>query len=592
MEAAIDGESRSRLIDLLLVAALVLALRLPFLNQAVQGDDIYYLAGAEHSLIDPAHPNHARYFFQGSLVDMRGHPHPPLDAWFLGLLLAITGDVKEPVFHAWYIVFSLIAALSMYWLSRRFTAKPLYPTLLFCAVPSFVINGNSFESDIPFLAFWMLGIAAFVWRRYAAASVALALAALAAYQAIVAAPILWVWCWLHERRSRTAWAVSLTPVVVAGAFQLWERLTSGALPATVLAGYFSSYGLQVAANKLRNAAALSVHFFFLVFPPLAVRVLLRMRRGFLSAWIAIFFTAALILFFAGSARYLLPLAAPLCILAAEGLSRGWLLAGFAAQLVLSLALAFVNYQHWDGYRQFARDLQPMVGERRVWVNGEWGLRYYLESEGAMPVERGRALRPGDIVVTSQLGYPVPVTTGGAQPVPLLERAITSSLPLRLIGVGSRSGYSTASLGFLPFDIMTGPIDRVRADVLVKRQPTLSYLPMNSPEAPQHIVSGAYELEDNRFRWMGKRAVFLLKPPPQPEPLSVKFFIPDTAPGRTVTVSVDDKQVARRTYDKPGAYTLETSRANGSLVVVEIDEGFSVPGDNRQLGMILTEVGYR
>jgi hypothetical protein len=592
MEAAIDGESRSRLTDLLLVALLVLALRLPFLNQAVQGDDIYYLAGAEHALIDPAHPNHARYVFQGDLVDMRGHPHPPLDAWVLGALLAAYGDVNEVAFHSWYIVFSLLAGLSMYWLALRFTDRPLYPTLLFCAVPAFVVNGNSFESDIPFLAFWMLGMAAFVWRRYAVAAVALALAALAAYQAIVAAPILWVWCWLHERRSRTAWAVSLTPVAVAGAFQLWERLTSGALPATVLAGYFSTYGLQQLANKLRNAAALSVHFFFIVFPPFAVRALLRMRRGFLAAWIAIFFGAALILFFAGSARYLLPLAAPLCILAAEGLSRGWLYAGFGLQLALSLSLAFVNYQHWDGYRRFAHELQPMVGDRRVWVNGEWGLRYYLEAAGAMPVERERALRPGDVVVTSQLGYPVPVTTGGAQPVPLLERDITSTLPLRLIGIGARSGYSTASLGFLPFDIMTGPIDRVRADVLVERKPTLSNLPMNSPEAAQHIVSGVYELEDGKFRWMGKRAVLLLKPPAQPEPLAVKFYIPDNAPGRTVTVSVDGKQAARQTYDKPGAYTLETPPVAGSMVAVEIDQGFSVPGDNRQLGMILTEMRYR
>ena len=438
----------------------------------------------------------------------------------------------------------------------------------------------------------MLGIAAFVWGRYALGAVALALAALAAYQAIVATPILGVWCWLHTRRSRTAWAVSLTPVVVAGVFQLWERLTSGALPATVLAGYFSTYGLQQVANKLRNAAALSVHFFFLVFPPLAVRALLRLRRGFLAAWIAIFFAAALVLFFAGSARYLLPLAAPLCILAAEGLSRGWLFAGFAAQLVLSLALAFVNYQHWDGYRRFAQELQPMAGDRRVWVNGEWGLRYYLEADGAMPVERDRALRPGDIVVTSQLGFPVPLTTGGAQPVPLLERTIRSSIPLRLIGLDSKSGYSTASLGFRPFDISRGPIDRVRADVLVKRQPTLSDLPMNSPEAAQHIVSGVFELEDNRFRWMGRRAVFMLKPPPEPQPLLVHFYLPDNAPARAVTVSIDGKQVARQTYDKPGSYVLETPPATGSVVVVELDKTLSVPGDNRQLGMILTQVGYR
>src|SRR3954467_15238364 len=95
--------------SLLLLLAVVLLIRLPFLNQAIQGDDPYYLFGAQHALIDPAHPSHARYVFQGEEVDMRGHPHPPLNAWVLAGLLAIFGDVYEVPFHAAYIGFSVIA---------------------------------------------------------------------------------------------------------------------------------------------------------------------------------------------------------------------------------------------------------------------------------------------------------------------------------------------------------------------------------------------------------------------------------------------------------------------------------------------------
>jgi 4-amino-4-deoxy-L-arabinose transferase-like glycosyltransferase len=147
---------------LILIVVLVFALRLPFLNQAIQGDDPYYLYGAEHAQIDPLHPHHARYLFQGDLVDMRGFPHPPLNAWILAVPLALFGDVREAAFHLWYILFSLIAALSMWSLASRFSDKPLLATLLFLAVPAFVVNGNSFESDLPFLAFWMLAIALFV----------------------------------------------------------------------------------------------------------------------------------------------------------------------------------------------------------------------------------------------------------------------------------------------------------------------------------------------------------------------------------------------------------------------------------------------
>src|SRR5207237_10931960 len=93
------------------------------------------------------------------------------------------------------------------------------------------------------------------------------------------------------------------------------------------------------------------------------------NRDFVSAWVLIFFAAALIIFFAGSARYLLPLVLPLAILASRGVSSRWLYIGASVELALSLSLAVVNYQHWDGYRQFAHALEPQTKNRRVWING-------------------------------------------------------------------------------------------------------------------------------------------------------------------------------------------------------------------------------
>ena len=146
----------------LAIIALVLALRLPFLHQAIQGDDLYYLYGAQHAQIEPLHPDHAKYLFDGDLVEMRGHSHPPLNSWILGALLFACGDVREVPFHLAYSLFSIIAALAMFSLARRFCERPFLATLLFIAVPAFVVNGNSLESDLPFLAFWMLAIAWFV----------------------------------------------------------------------------------------------------------------------------------------------------------------------------------------------------------------------------------------------------------------------------------------------------------------------------------------------------------------------------------------------------------------------------------------------
>src|SRR6476646_1548740 len=102
-------EARLARKSLLLLMGLVLAIRLLFLNQAIQGDDHIYITEAQHALIDPLHPNDVKYVFMGDEVDLRGHSHPPGNAWPLAGLLLLFGDVNEVPFHAAYIVFSLIA---------------------------------------------------------------------------------------------------------------------------------------------------------------------------------------------------------------------------------------------------------------------------------------------------------------------------------------------------------------------------------------------------------------------------------------------------------------------------------------------------
>ncbi len=625
-----------------IVVGLVLLLRLPFLYQAIQGDDIYYLAGAQHAQIDPLHPNHARYVFQGKVVEMQGHPHPPLDVWALAGLLALAGDVHETVFHGAYIVFSLIAALAMYSLARRFSSRPLLATLLFLATPAFVVNGNSLESDLPLLAFWMASAALFVraadarsLKLLAAACATMVLAAMAAYQSVVLVPVLAIYLWLNQRRWRPGWIALLAAPAALGAWQLWERASTGAMPATVLAGFFQAYNLQSLTNKLRNAGALTVHSAWLVFPGLVVVAFRRLwpvvavaaaagffldanplfwvsfgtgvllvaglaarRPDFTRAWALIFFAAALVLFFAGSARYLLPMAAPVALVVVEQLRERprWLAAGFGLQIALSLALAVVNYQHWDGYRQAGRALAAEAARARVWINGEWGLRFYLESEGGLPLQEGQPVQPGDIVVSSELAYPIAFTTGGGRLTRMAEWQIRPALPFRLISLGGRSAWSTAERGQRPFELATGAIDRVRADVVVAQEPKAEYLPMNAPEADSQIASGVYKLEEDRYRWTAGRAVVLLKSPAGPTPLSVTFYLPPTAPARRFGLWLDGALLVEQTYSAPGLYTLVSPPVSpkqpAASAAFTVDRTFSPPGDQRVLGVILSGIGFK
>jgi len=575
---------------LLLLLGLTLLLRLPFLNQAIQGDDHIYLTEAAHAQIDPLHPMNTKYVFLGDEVDLRGHSHPPLNGWILAAILAVVGDVREIPFHAVYILFSLISVWAMWSLGRN-----VWEVLLFIAVPAFVVNGGSLEADLPFLAFWMASIALFTTGRVGWSVLAMALAGLTAYQAALLTPILAVFVWLHHRRGATLWLATLTPPVTIVAWQAFERVTTGAWPAVVLATYFAQYHFQALDAKLQSALALAIHSWFIVFPaliPPAVIAAWRKRHEpftrFLVAWIMIFVAGSVVLFFAGSARYLLPMAAPVCLLAAR-LPARWLAPAFALQLALALGLASVNYQHWNRYRRFARTLN--TEGHRVWVDDAWGLRHYVERDcGGLLLRYTQELRDGDMVVESLLGRAGELI----RPHMLVSRAeIRPRLPFRLIGIESHSGYSTVSRGFWPFGVSTGPIDIVSVWMIGQSEPKLTYLPMNAPEAEQQIVNGIYGLEDNRFRWIGPRATVLLKTPDQSAMLEASFTIPDQAPARRVTLLLDGSPVATQTYAAPGTYTLKSQDpVRGSSVQIEVDRTYFVPPDKRELGIVLTAVGFR
>lgn len=608
----------------LVILIAVLLLRLPFLNHPIQGDDAYYLAMAEHAQIEPLHPTHFRHVSTGIEVDMRGYPHPAFNAWFLGLLLAVFGEVREIPFHLAYLPFSLAAAFAAYSIARRLCSRPFWATLLFLASPAFVINGTSLESDLPHVAFFLSAIAFFLASRLAPAAVCMALAVLTSYQAVVLAPILGAFLWRQRSRSWKHWAVLLTPLLTVAAYQAFERLSTGALPAAVLGGYFQSYGLQSLTNKLRNAVALTVHLGWIVSPLLAPLSWLLIPIAALAAfydqsplffvplalgiatlwhsrktpWIWIFFAAALAIFFAGSARYLLPIALPVAMLAADhSAARPKLLAaGLITHAALSLALAFANYQHWQAYRVFVAGIRTQIQTHRTWIAGEWGLRFYAEDAGAMPMRRAQPLRPGDLVLSARLGFPAHFTTGGGTLTPIESVQVRPSLPLRILDLSSCSAYSSAQRGLCAFGVSFAPADEVTLATITEREPQLSFLPMNAPEAETQLLSGVYSLEGGAWRWAGPRAAVLLKRPTHTAPLTATFRLIEQSPARRITLALNGIPAAEQTYPAPGLYTLRAENPllppSGPVTVTLLaDRSFQPPGDNRELALILTAIGF-
>ena len=115
--------------------------------------------------------------------------------------------------------------------------------------------------------------------------------------------------------------------------------------------------------------------------------------------------------------------------------------------------------------------------------------------------------------------------------------------------------------------------------------------MSAPDAGEQIVSGMYERE-GAMRWMSGRAVILLKAPPQPEHLRVALYIPDVAPARNVTVLLDGVVVGAQTYAAPGPHVLQSAApVTGQTVTIAVDRTFSTRQDSRELGIVLTAVGF-
>jgi len=76
---------------------------------------------------------------------------------------------------------------------------------------------------------------------------------------------------------------------------------------------------------------------------------------------------------------------------------------------------------------------------------------------------------------------------------------------------------------------------------------------------------------------------------------VEVYIPPAAPARHVALLADGRLLAEDTFPGPGAYALAApfqSDAASITVTLSVDRTFSVPPDQRELGVVVTGVGFR
>ena len=490
--------SRSR--QFLLLGGFTLLLHLPFLFQPVHEDEVNYLDMAEQVLERPLTPLNFRYVFQGRLVDMAGHPHPPLNAYFLAMLWAPWGAFSPLFFHAAYLLFALTISFAAYALAARFTTQPLWAALLVASSPLVQVNTNTLAAEGPTLAFLLLGAALYLRERFLAGGIFLALAGFAALQALALPPILLLsYAWRRARPPRAAWAAAAAPFLLLGAWQALQFAFIHRLPFAVLLGYMTGPTFGKLSLKGANALALLQHLgvlvtllplsrlrplllvpgllaavlvpgypwweraLLLVFVSLGIHALLwlwnaRNREPFLAGWCLLYFAFALVAFFAGAARYLLPLVAPMVLLVVRQCATRprWLALALVFNTFLGLNLSFATYEFARLYPQ----LQPPPGVTFL-VNGEWGFRYYMVQQGGRMLQQSSVPLPGEWVISSEMSLAGNYgSLAGALAVPLEVRELAVRSPLRLVDRYAHSGFSSVTFGLLPFSFSRRPVDRV------------------------------------------------------------------------------------------------------------------------------------
>ncbi len=131
--------------------------------------------------------------------------------------------------------------------------------------------------------------------------------------------------------------------------------------------------------------------------------------------------------------------------------------------------------------------------------------------------------------------------------------------------------------------------------LLDREPTVSWLPMNSPAAAYQIAGGVFGLEGNAWRWTGATASFRLLTPSHAGRFAADVVVrPEVVPC-TVTLSVNGIAIATAKYSTPGAYEL-AGPVVGALpdavtATLSTDRTFRAPPDTRDLGLVLTAIGF-
>lgn len=329
----------SKRLEISLIALLVLALTLPFIGQAIHIDAHLYLDWAEQAYTEPWWQHLPDYDYFGVHYDEFHDTHPRLQSLYLNLVWRLAGEASEPALHLAMMPFTVLAAVSMYFLARRFGVNALLATMMMVVAPAFLVNSHLIMTDVPGISFWLTGLVFFIhgvdrgrWWALVLAGLFFTLTIFTYYQGLSALPLAFLYLFIH-RRIRPATVLPLAvPALLFGAYVAAHLARYGQPPT-----FSYPFGLPLdPLSVLRRIRGVTVLIGGAVlFPVSAIAIFLRPRYATwaVGATMAVAAVWAAFLYLRGSflvdAIFLLPL------LLAAGVAVLWVFTGSLFRTLVS-----------------------------------------------------------------------------------------------------------------------------------------------------------------------------------------------------------------------------------------------------------------
>lgn len=293
-------------LSLALLIFVVLLITLPFIGKAFHLDDTFFVWLAEEKLNDPLALGLPDHGYEGNFFSLYLDTHPPLLASYMALLIWMFGGTTEVGLHLGFLIFPALAAVSMFFLAKRFTDSPVVAALLLIVTPGFMVMSQSVMTDVPALSLWLATVASYVYavdagrkKLLIVAGVFSSLAILTTYQSFSLIPLLLLYALIKRRGT----FINMVPLgaasTVFGAIILFYYLATGGPPKL---SYSFGINMDPAFVARKFLSIVSVLGGALVFPAFLVVGMLKNKREYLSfaALVVFLFLVILIQITAGN----------------------------------------------------------------------------------------------------------------------------------------------------------------------------------------------------------------------------------------------------------------------------------------------------